>query len=126
MIQYRISLTVIDIDGTMKNFVHKRLFLGFICLHILYHASQKPFYGKWMIGELSTHGYQVSPGTLYPILHSLEKEKLIAHFQSTVRGKVRKYYTITRRGQTALEESKQYVRELAQEVGFGSGGAHDV
>ena len=47
------------------NIIAKRLFRGFIYLHILYHASVEPFYGSWMLEELSNHGYKLSPGTLY-------------------------------------------------------------
>ncbi len=48
-------------------------FLGFIKIHILHHAAQEPIYGLAMIDELRRHGYDLSPGTLYPILHSLER-----------------------------------------------------
>lgn len=107
----------------MESFVNKRLFLGFICLHILYHASKKPFYGLWMIGELSTHGYKISPGTLYPILHSLEKEALISHHLKIVNGKIRKYYSITGSGEIALDESRKYLKELIGEIGLEAEGA---
>ncbi|MEE8392587.1 MAG: helix-turn-helix transcriptional regulator, partial [Anaerolineae bacterium] len=49
----------------------RELFLGFIKIHILHHAGQEPVYGLWLIEELAHHGYTVSPGTLYPTLHSL-------------------------------------------------------
>jgi len=35
-------------------------------------ADEEPIYGLAMIEELRRHGYEPSPGTLYPILHSLE------------------------------------------------------
>ena len=37
--------------------------------------------------EISRHGYPIGPGTLYPILHGLEKEKLIHSYKETCRGK---------------------------------------
>jgi hypothetical protein len=43
-------------------------------LHILHHAAQGPIYGVWMAEELAHHGYRISPGTLYPLLHGLEKK----------------------------------------------------
>ncbi len=58
----------------MQDKILRRLFLGFIQIHILHHAKEKPFYGSWMIQELEHHGYEMSPGTLYPILHSMEKK----------------------------------------------------
>ena len=47
-------------------------FLGFIRIHVLHHAGQEPIYGVAMIAELARHGYDLSPGTLYPLLHNLE------------------------------------------------------
>ncbi|MCT4596935.1 MAG: PadR family transcriptional regulator [Vallitalea sp.] len=102
----------------MNNYVSKRLFQGFICLHILHHAKKKPFYGSWMLEELSEHGYKLSPGTLYPILHSLEKEGFIEHYDKNVNGKIRKYYIITEEGVNQLNESKKYVSELVAEIGL--------
>ncbi len=107
----------------MKGYVNKRLFQGFICLHILHHAGVNPFYGSWMIEELSNHGYTLSPGTLYPILHSLEKEGLVKHHVENVKGKIRKYYTITREGKAELDEAKKYLTELVREIGFIGGGS---
>jgi DNA-binding PadR family transcriptional regulator len=51
---------------------HQELFKGLIRLHILHHAAEGEFYGQWMIEELSRHGYRLSPGTLYPMLHGME------------------------------------------------------
>jgi len=101
----------------MNGFINKRLFQGFICLHILHHANNEPFYGSWMIEELSTHGYKLSPGTLYPILHSLEKQGLLRHYNQIVGGKMRKYYEITEKGRLELIEAKKYLAELVDEVG---------
>jgi PadR family transcriptional regulator, regulatory protein PadR len=74
------------------------LFLGFVRVHVLYHASQEPAYGTWLIEELAEHGYKLSPGTLYPILHGLEEEKLLSSYEEVINGKVRKYYAITAAG----------------------------
>jgi DNA-binding PadR family transcriptional regulator len=50
------------------------LYVGLIRLHILHHAAEEPIYGLGMIEELSRHGYKLSAGTLYPLLHGLEKK----------------------------------------------------
>ena len=92
------------------------LFLGFVKLHILYHASREPIYGLWLMEELSEHGYRLSPGTLYPILHGLEGEKLLASETRVVEGKARKYYHLTKTGLRALEEGKNKARELLEEI----------
>lgn len=100
----------------MSEFVKKRLFHGFITMHILHHAKDQPIYGSWMVSELAHHGYQLSYGTLYPILHGLEKEGLLISTSSTVEGKMRKYYSLTPLGEEALMELRTYLKELSDEV----------
>ena len=91
-------------------------FLGFIKIHILYHATQEPIYGLDFIHELETHGYQLSPGTLYPIMHKLEKKGYLTSNRQVVEGKVRKYYTATQQGKDALIEAYAKARELLDEI----------
>lgn len=91
-------------------------FLGFVKVHVLQHASQEPIYGVWFLEELERHGYHLSPGTLYPLLHDLEETGYLKREDQVVEGKVRKYYTITRLGTRALNEARQKIRELVDEV----------
>lgn len=100
----------------MQESVLRKLFLGFIHIHILHHAKKEPFYGSWMIEELLHHGYEISAGTLYPILHSLEKDGLLTVEKRIVDGKARKYYHITSDGETILSEAKLKLRELTKEL----------
>lgn len=97
------------------------LFLGFVKMHILYHAGEEPVYGVWLIDELARHGYSLSPGTLYPMLHSLEKEGLLAREKRVVEGKARKYYRLTEAGQTALAEGRERATELLREISAAPG-----
>jgi DNA-binding PadR family transcriptional regulator len=92
------------------------LFLGFVKLHILYHAGREDVYGLWLIEELAQHEYRLSPGTLYPILHGLEEEKLLVSDVRVVSGKARKYYRLTGTGRNALEEGKTKAQELLEEL----------
>jgi PadR family transcriptional regulator, regulatory protein PadR len=92
------------------------LFLGFVKLHILYHAGKEPVYGLWLIEELAHHGYRLSPGTLYPILHSLKDEGLLSVQSRIVDGKARKYYLLTAKGRSALAEGKAKALELIAEI----------
>ena len=92
------------------------LFLGFVKLHILYHASRKPVYGLWLIDELACHGYELSAGTLYPMLHSLEEEGLLACEKRVVRGKMRKYYRLTKAGSEALDRGREKAVELLDKI----------
>jgi len=94
----------------------REFFLGFIRIHILYHASKNPIYGAEIMQELMTHGYGASPGTIYPILHSLEEEGYLKSRGINVSGRLRRYYEITKTGTGILEESKTRIKELVDEV----------
>ena len=100
------------------------LFLGFIRIHILHHAALEPVYGAAMQRELARHGYDVSPGTLYPVFHGLEAAGYLLKSERVVKGRVRKYYTITGEGKKVLEEARAKARELAYEVVEGEGPEH--
>lgn len=89
---------------------------GFIKLHVLHHASEQPVYGLWLIDELAEHGYRVSPGTLYPLLHSLEQSKMLTSYNEVSSGKVRRYYTITAPGRRQLKKAKLQLMELLGEI----------
>ncbi|MHB8134685.1 MAG: PadR family transcriptional regulator [Anaerolineaceae bacterium] len=91
-------------------------FLGILKVHILYQANRSPVFGKGLMQELSRHGYHVSPGTLYPILHGLEREKLLKSYPEKVKGKVRRYYQTTSRGSQALSYAQSKISELVQEI----------
>ena len=94
----------------------KDFFLGFVKIHILYHASKEPIYGVEILAELGRHGYRLSPGTLYPTLHRLEREGYLSMQGKIVGGKIRKYYTITERGLAILDEARKKIGELVDEV----------
>jgi PadR family transcriptional regulator, regulatory protein PadR len=96
--------------------IHRNFFLGFIRLHILFHACQGPIFGLEMIRELERHGYTLSPGTLYPILHTLERDGYLIAEKRVVGGKIRKYYSATESGRQALAEALVKVRELMDEI----------
>ena len=99
-----------------NNELIRHFFGGFIRLHILYHAEKEAICGVEMIEELKHHGYDLGPGTLYPILHSLEEAGYISCEEEVVSGKRRKNYRITKRGQKLLAEAKSKLRELVSEV----------
>src|SRR4051794_41907875 len=61
-------------------------FLGFVKIHILHHAAQEPIYGLAMIDELRRHGYEVSPGTIYPVLHTLEAGGYLSREERVIGG----------------------------------------
>ena len=94
----------------------RNFFLGFIKIHILHHAGESPVYGLALIAELRRHGYELSPGTLYPVLHQLEEAGYLNRLERVVNGKVRKYYALTRIGAAALGEVREKTAELVGEV----------
>ncbi|ABR47767.1 transcriptional regulator, PadR-like family [Alkaliphilus metalliredigens QYMF] len=100
----------------MQNQILRKLFLGFIQIHILHHAKKEPFYGVWMMEELKEHGYDMSPGTLYPLLHSMESKGLLRKEERTISGKIRKYYSITELGDEVLQEARGKAYELFKEI----------
>lgn len=94
----------------------REFFLGFIRIHILHHASKEPVYGAWLIQELARHGYELSPGTLYPALHALERDGYLSREVRVIEGRQRKYYRITDRGQMVLVEARGRIAEVVHEV----------
>lgn len=95
----------------------REFFLGFIKIHILHHAEEKPIYGLWMAKELACHGYEdLSPGTLYPTLHRLEEDGYLASEKRLEDGRWRRYYSITPIGREVLREIRAKLIELADEV----------
>ena len=100
----------------MENKILRKLFLAFMRIHILYHAKREEFFGLWMIEELKSHGYEVSSGTIYPILHSMEADGILSSKEKTIEGKVRKYYSLTEKGEEVLTEVKAKTNELTEEI----------
>jgi PadR family transcriptional regulator, regulatory protein PadR len=94
----------------------RELFLGFIRIHILHHAAEESVFGLALMAELARHDYHVGPGTLYPILHSMEQQGYLRAAGQVVNGKVRKYYRITPAGRRILARAQAQLHELVDEV----------
>lgn len=92
------------------------LLSGFIRIHILHHAAEGEIYGQWVIEELGRHGYKLSAGTLYPMLHALERRGYLRSRERRTGRTARRLYRITARGRAALEEAQEKLRELVGEV----------
>jgi DNA-binding PadR family transcriptional regulator len=100
----------------MTEVLSRMFFAGFVRLHILYHAAREAICGVGIVEELSSHGYWLSPGTVYPVLHELEQAGYLSGWTEVVAGKQRKYYEATAEGRKALAAAKEKLRELAAEV----------
>jgi PadR family transcriptional regulator len=97
-------------------FDDRDLYSGLIRLHVLHHATVEPIFGLGILEELGRHGYRISPGTLYPILHSLQKKGYLRSRERRDGKSLRKIYCATSKARKALEASKDKIRELYREV----------
>jgi PadR family transcriptional regulator PadR len=95
---------------------YRDLYSGLIRLHILHHATEEPIFGLGMIEELARHGYRISAGSLYPLLHGLEKKGYLRSTEVRNGKSLRKLYRATPLGKKALQATKDKVRELFLEV----------
>jgi PadR family transcriptional regulator, regulatory protein PadR len=94
----------------------RELFYGLIRIHVLVHASHEPIFGLAMMEELTHHGYRIGPGTLYPLLHGLERGGLLKSVLKNVGGRKRRVYKITPVGKKALDKAREKVDELHDEL----------
>jgi len=100
----------------MKTFADRWFYSGLIRLHILHHAVEGPVFGFGIIEELARHGYRVSPGALYHLLHSMEKMGYLRSVEERSGRWSRRIYRATPLGQSTLQDAKQKVRELFAEL----------
>ena len=116
--------TISDFDNEMQNTKKQEnrdrrdqdLYGGLIRLHILHHASKEPVFGLWFIEELGRHGYKLSPGTLYPLLHGLERKGYLRSTNERSGKSSRRMYQATPLGRKALAAARQKVSELFGEL----------
>lgn len=98
--------------------VNHEILLSFWKVHVLHHAAEGGLIGQWMLKELRHHGYDVSPGTLYPLLKRMEKNGWLTSQADASRGpKAPRAYTITKEGRAVLKIVRKQLRELGIEVG---------
>jgi len=100
---------------------HRDLLSGFVRLHILLHAADEPIYGAWIIEELAHHGYKMSAGTLYPMLHAMEKKGYLISEEQRHGRSVRRLYRATELGREGLAIAHRQARELFGELVEGHG-----
>lgn len=99
------------------NIATREILLGFWKAHILHHANGKPLHGQWVVTELRRHGYEISPGTLYPLLHRLERHGWLRCRKVPGGGlRARKNYRLTAKGRAVLALVRTQLAELYREV----------
>ena len=95
---------------------HRNLCSGLIPLHLLHYAAKGSIFGQAVIDELGRHGYHLSAGTLYPILHNMERQGYLRSQSRLDKGRKRRVYRITLAGRKALDTAQMRVRELFGEM----------
>lgn len=98
----------------------KGFIAGSSIMLILSLVEREDMYGYEMIIELARRSqdtFQMKEGTLYPILHTLEKEKCLTSYQQMApTGRMRKYYRITPLGRKLLTEKRAEWAQFSQGV----------
>lgn len=106
------------IEGILNSVTNpkREIFFGLIRIHVLLHAAQEPIFGLAMMEELAHHGYRIGPGTLYPLLHGMERAGLLKSAAAPGGGGKRRLYRITVAGKKALDKARAKVDELHHEL----------
>lgn len=112
LLRYPLSLSGL-ITSPME---HQDLLAGFVRMHILHHAAEGDLYGLWMIEELAHHGYKISAGTLYPMLHGMERRGYLKSEKKRFGRTYRRFYRATPKGRKALVLVRTRLNELFDEV----------
>ena len=103
-----------------KSQLYHSFWQGLVKLFVLHQAGQGPIYGGRLKKTLRDRGYDISPGSLYPLLHAMEKANLLSSRLKVFKGRVRKYYGLTPQGESCLQELQQAFSGLAREIILGN------
>lgn len=99
--------------------IDKELMKGSSQLLVLHVVSKAPLYGYEIAKQikiLSAEIFSMGEGTLYPVLHKLEKLNFLESYWQEVEGRRRKYYGITSQGLKALGEKTSEWKEFSDAV----------
>jgi PadR family transcriptional regulator PadR len=96
---------------------NREILLSFWKVHILHHAGEEPIHGQWILTELRRHGYEISPGTLYPLLKRMERLGWLKGTADPEGGRrARKDYRLAPAGRQVLKLIQQRLADLHEEV----------
>jgi PadR family transcriptional regulator PadR len=101
---------------TVMKTATREILLAFWKVHILHHASEAPIHGQWIITELRRHGYEISPGTLYPLLNRMARYGWLKCRKVPGGARARKDYRLTTAGRKVLALVRAQVEEMYEEV----------
>jgi len=108
----------------MLSAADREIRLGIWKIHILHHASARLVWGRWLLDELAEHGHRLSPGTLYPALARMEKNRWLERMRGAPHARARQSFRITREGRRLLDRLRRDVAELYEEVVLGREPSH--
>lgn len=103
----------------LKKQISQTFWQGLVKLIVLHQTSLGPTYGGRLSKYFRSLGYEISPGSLYPLLHALEKANFLHCRIRIFRGRTRKYYELTPDGRGCLEALRQEVGGIVREVILG-------
>ena len=89
--------------------ISKELIKGSTSILVMSVLKKNDLYGYKIIKEIELRSesvFELKEGTLYPILHALEKEGFLESYWDDTEGRKRKYYHLTRKGLKQLEEKQ--------------------
>jgi PadR family transcriptional regulator, regulatory protein PadR len=96
--------------------LQRDIFQGLVLLRILHAASLDRVSGVEVSAQLEALGHRVSPGTLYPLLHRMEKTGWLKSAGKTVKSKYRRYYRVTKRGREALQDARPKLNAFIADI----------
>lgn len=88
---------------------------GMVILGVLSRLSISQ-YGYSLIKTLEKEGFNVEPGTLYPLLRRLEKQGLLESSWDTSENRPRKYYLLSAKGIVVYEQLRDEWHKLAKSI----------
>jgi DNA-binding PadR family transcriptional regulator len=94
----------------------REIVLGLWKIHILHHASEGGVVGNHLLQELRQRGYDVSPGTLYPLLHRMERNGWLRSQTDDSGPKAPRSYELTAAGREILQLVSPFVNVLHREL----------
>ena len=96
--------------------IDREFLRGFVKLYTLWRASKGGVHGAQIREDMEALGFRLSPGTLYPTLHKLLREKDVIVSSHVINGRVRKQYRLTPKGRRELKEVRERLKVLVTEV----------
>lgn len=105
----------------------KSPFFGNTTMIILKLLEEKDMYGYQIVEEITiktNNAFNLKTGSLYPILHALEKDGMVTSYDENADSlRVRKYYRLTDKGRNLLltkeSEWKSYVSAVNRIMDWG-------